>query len=154
MLDIHVSKIRIDGGTVPSTDFEILLRFVCEFVVRVDGIEVFREVEFPFVEFASQVSAWLANGKVGDFDFESMDSAVHGLVYFHRLDGRWDVGSMVAGVPPPAAITDESLDEGLRAFLACVPAAVERFGVNVRSFCRAHLVDEDIVTIGARLPKR
>ena len=136
-MEIRAFNIRIDGDHVPSADFEILLRFVCEFVVEAGGTEVFREVEFPLVEFTAQLAEWQGGGCAGDFDFESMDSAVRGLVYFHRSDaGAWQVGSTLVGSPPPRPVTTGELQRSVEAFLASVPAAIDPFGVDVRRFLR------------------
>ena len=131
-LEIAVSEVHIDGDSVPKADSEILLNFGCKFAVRAKGVQVFAEVEFPFVEFASQVATWLASGKQTNFDFDSMESAVLGLVYFHREEGGWNVGSMQEDSCPPVTVTDDELDRGLKSFLSFVVAAIDKFGVDVR----------------------
>ena len=134
-VEIEIRNAHVDGTQPPQADFEILLRFVCDFVIRVAGIEIFREVEFPFIEFGAQVAAWLRTGTSSNFDFESMESSVPGLVYFHRTDsGGWNVGSMFPGSPGPIAVTTDELRQGIAAFLLEVPSTVDAFGVDVRRF--------------------
>ncbi len=133
--EIEVKNARIDGPQVPRADFEMLLRFVCDFVVRIAEIDIFREVEFPFVEFAAQLAAWFQAERPGNFDYESMESPAAGLIYFHRSDtGEWRVGSTLPGNPRSAAITTDELRGGVEAFLIGVPTIVDAFGVDVRRF--------------------
>ncbi|MEI8258591.1 MAG: hypothetical protein WCJ30_23205 [Deltaproteobacteria bacterium] len=138
-LELRVTNVHVNDDHVPALDFEILLRINAEFVLRAHGVDVFREGEFPFIEFASQLAAWLRAGGVENFDYESMDSDVVGFVYFHRRDdGRWDAGSMLPGYEA-AIVTNDDVRQATKAFLAAVPALVEVFGRDVLRFVESEI---------------
>src|SRR5712691_9150890 len=84
--DIPKIKSRIDR----------LLRIVGDFSIVVGRRILYRESEFPLVEFAVQLSRWwLTTGasEHQDFSYESVESEVLGLVWFrHQADG-WRIGS-------------------------------------------------------------
>lgn len=134
-LEFAISNIHVDGVRHPEADIEILLGYVCDFMVRVDGKEVFSEVEFPLLEFASEVATWLASGRQGDFNYESMDSVVKGLVYF-RTDGAdgWEVGSALSPGCDATAVADGEVEQRLRDFVETVRLIFDSIGLDVSRF--------------------
>jgi hypothetical protein len=134
-LTMEASNVHIDGPNVPKAEFEILLRFVCDFALSIDGVEVFREAEFPFMEFASQLVTWQRASRRRDFDYESMESDVCSSIYFHRAeDGAWEVGSALPGHSPAKPVTEETLRNAVKTFLAWVPTAVRPYGIDADRF--------------------
>jgi hypothetical protein len=74
--------------------FDRLLRIVGDFSIRVDSRILYVESEFPFVEFATQLTKWLAAGGQQDFSYDSVESDDPGLVWFRRSGEQWKVGSI------------------------------------------------------------
>jgi hypothetical protein len=89
--------------TVTSADssslherWQVLLGVVGNLSVEVCGRTLYREVEFPLVELAVDLSRWLqeVDQTNESFVFRSMESEEAGLIWIKRDDGLWGVGSV------------------------------------------------------------
>ena len=84
------AEVRIDGPL--KDDWDILLRLVGPFQVRLDGLTIYQEGEFCLVEFASQLNVWIQSGPDLDFSYDSEESDVLGLLRFKKKHGgAWEI---------------------------------------------------------------
>ena len=76
--------------------WQVLLGVVGDLSVEVCGRTLYREVEFPLVELAVDLSKWLQKVEKTNesFVFASMESEEPGLVWLRCEDERWRVGSV------------------------------------------------------------
>lgn len=64
--------LRTDSNSLERI-WEKLLNIVCDFEIRVAGCCIYKEEDFPVVEFASQVNEWVAD-RDGGFKYISMEA--------------------------------------------------------------------------------
>ncbi len=115
-ISMKVARVRVDDNHVPKLEFEKLLRVVGTFSIEIDRSELLREAEFPFVEFATQLSAWLASGCVSGFDYVSMESDDRSLVYFRPQDSRWEVRAMLGQRGKLGVVSADELRDAVSKF--------------------------------------
>jgi|SRR5712691_510371 len=90
MITFTINNLHQDVPRVKDK-FDRLLRIVGDFSIRVDSRILYGESEFPFVEFATQLTKWLAAGGHQDFSYDSVESDDPGLVWFRRSGEQWKV---------------------------------------------------------------
>lgn len=93
-MKIEFTNVHFDGEI--RTKWDAVLRIVGDFILRMSGRVVYREVEFCLVEFAVALASWfaVATDMGPDFVYTSMESETEGLVRFTRLKpGTWRVSA-------------------------------------------------------------
>jgi hypothetical protein len=77
---------------------------VAEFSIRIDERLWLSEAEFPVVELAAQLHAWLDSGATGDFFYESLEDDEPFLLHFGKLEDGWRLTSPWQRHPEPRAL--------------------------------------------------
>jgi hypothetical protein len=93
-MKLEFSNVHCDGDV--REEWQVLLRIVGDFALRVGNSLIYREVEFCLVEFAVALANWLviATDTGPDFVYTSMESETEGLIRFTRLEpGTWRVSA-------------------------------------------------------------
>jgi len=91
---LEFSNVHFDGEI--RTKWDVLLRIVGDFALRVRGGVIYREEEFCLVELSVALANWLvvATDLGPDFVYTSSESETQGLVRFTRLKpGAWRVSA-------------------------------------------------------------
>ena len=75
--------------------WEVYLRLVGDFEMRVSGETIYSERQFCLVEFAIESQIWSRAAVLNpeDFTYTSMEAEESGLVWFRREQDEWRVGS-------------------------------------------------------------
>jgi hypothetical protein len=107
-----------------------LLRIVGTFQIVVGSRILYQEPEFPFVEFATQLFAWLSKdaSQHRDFSYVSVESETAGLVSFRHQANGWRIGS-----------TRQAYEESRFFTSGEVFAASERYVRTLKARVRAEL---------------
>ena len=91
MISFDFGELHVDGR--PSKEpYDILLKVVATFSLRIGDASLFSEEEFPVVELAVDLRRWLKQGDESEFRFESLDYE-QPLFWFKPEEGGWRVES-------------------------------------------------------------
>ena len=107
------------------TKWDVLLRIVGDFALRVRGLVIYREVEFCLVEFAVVLAGWLTivTDLGPDFVYTSLESETEGLVRFTRLKpGTWRVSAAHQDQESMDLVTTAELKDAALAYIRDVRA--------------------------------
>lgn len=129
-LAFDLGNVHVDGPE-PRERWQVLLRIVGDFAVRVEGRDLYTEVDFTLMEFAAAAARWLriAAGERPDLTFTSMEAEEEGLVWVRRADDGWRVGSVHQSFEaPPVPLAD--VDAALSVYLERLRAEASRLGVD------------------------
>ena len=133
MSGIEISRLTFEFQLSPpdgalSNRWERLLNVVADFQLVVDHEILYSEAQFPVVEFASQLSAWLANSPSGlkPFSYDSLESDELGLVRFEPQADAWRVAAAHQARPSSARFSTAELCEACHRFLDQVRSAVQQ----------------------------
>jgi hypothetical protein len=121
MIDFRFDRLHLDGDAL-DTDWDVLLRVVADFaiVVQPSPIPLYREEEFCVVEFAAQITQWLANVRRHPFDFSynSMESDETGLVSIHEDRRGWKVAAVRQDYSEDRLFSLEEIEGAVATFVA------------------------------------
>jgi len=133
MLGFVSRSMHVDGPRRPSTEDELLLRLVASFSIECDGQPIYSEPEFPVVELASALHAWLQTPERarGDFRFESMDAAERDLVWIRGGADGWHAGSVRQTRSLAKAIALGEIEFAVRRYIRDVTAQARELGCDV-----------------------
>ena len=133
VLGFFSRSIHVDGRDHPSTDDELLLRIVAILSIECDGEAIYSEPEFPVVELASALNAWLSipERTRPDFSFESMEAAERGLVWIRSGADGWRVGSARQLRGMTKAVSLGEVDFAIRRYLRDVASQAKGLGCDV-----------------------
>jgi len=133
MSGIELSRLSFEfqltrRGGAPSNRWQRLLNVVADFQLLVDHQVLYSEAEFPVVELASQLSAWLATSPSGPkpFSYDSLESDELGLVRFEPQAGAWLVAAVHQSRPSLARFSTAELHEACLRFIEQVRSTVQR----------------------------
>jgi hypothetical protein len=144
-LRFSFTDLHPDAPDLPG-DLDWLLRFVAgTFEARVDGELLFDEVDFPVLELARVLEAWIARDmpEGRDLDYELTGGAPRTLT-IQRTPGGWRIDSVhrPRKKPEPAPLTDEEVRSGVRSFIDDLARETLReYDYDVRALLRR--VDAD-----------
>lgn len=87
-------NLHYEQRTLPHY-YDLLLAVTCDFSIVIDLHVLYEEHEFRVLEFAEQLSSWLARSKVSpaNLSYESVESEAPDLVWIRREGEFWKVGS-------------------------------------------------------------
>jgi hypothetical protein len=120
----------------PRSDPDVLLGITADLSILVDEELIFSEPDFPLVELACQLGKWVHSPGAGrgDFQLDSMESDVRGIVKIEAAGDGWRIGSEYEGRSGPAKSLEE-VTLAIRAFLdQLVLRCQAELGVDVRSW--------------------
>ena len=115
---LEFGNVHFDGDV--STRWEVMLRIVGDFSVRVAENIIYREAGFCLVEFAVALANWLAMATdLGpDFVYTSLESETEGLVRFTRLQpGMWQVSAALQEREDKTALNTVELKRAAREYI-------------------------------------
>jgi hypothetical protein len=115
---IAFDNLHFDGEI--RTEWDVLLRIVGDITLWVRDRAIYREVEFPFVEFALHLANWfvMATDLGPDFVYTSLESETEGLIRFTRLSlGSWRVTAAYQHQEALDALTTEELKNAVLAYI-------------------------------------
>jgi hypothetical protein len=107
-----------------------MVRLTAPFSLRAEGAEIIRDDDFPVVELAAQLGAWLTTGAQDEFRYRSLESDDEDILRFVRRGGEFVVSSSWApseGVRSNA----EDLQLAVSAFVLSIAEAARRNGVDL-----------------------
>ena len=139
MIEFRFEKLRLDGNAL-ETDWDVLLRLVADFsiVVPAAPIPLYREEEFCVVEFAMQITQWLANVHRDpiDFSYNTMESDETGLVSINKQQHGWRVAALHQDYSEDRLFSIAEIENAVGAFVTRLKQEVrERFRQEI-----SHLV--------------
>jgi len=121
VIEFRFENLRLDGEAL-HTDWDVLLRLVADFsiVAPPAPIPLYQEEEFCVVEFAMQMTQWLANlhRHPTDFSYNSMESDETGLVSIHKQQNGWKVGALHQDYSEDRLFSLEEIESVVAAFVA------------------------------------
>jgi hypothetical protein len=115
--------IRFTGARTERTEirdkYDLLLGIVATLEVSVESRLLYREEMFPIVELRVALERWLGSGLPAgdDFEFQSMESDEKGLVWLHKVDSAWRIGSIHQDFLAMVEFTDNEVSELVRSFI-------------------------------------
>jgi hypothetical protein len=130
MAGIELSRLAFEfqlaAADGPLQDkWQRLLNVVADFQLVVDQQVLWSESQFPVIEFALQLSAWLAESpELGSFSYDSLESDVPGLIRFDSSAAGWSVSSAHQPCPSPAIFSEAELCEAARTYIERVSSSV------------------------------
>lgn len=125
-MKIGFVNLHVDGDV--KTKWDVLLGVVGELFIAVDAILIYREVDFPLLELAVQVTRWRKKGTVGDFIYTSLESEIEGLLRFEtREPDSWTVSAFHQIRRVPRAVSTEELFVALDRFIEDLRSAVPAY---------------------------
>jgi hypothetical protein len=97
---------------------ELLLRITAKLEISADGATIYAEPDFPVVELAYHLQAWVKAGEKErpDFVLDSMESDEIGLVRIVKRDRGWSIGSCHEQFEPSIMSLSE-IDEAVISFV-------------------------------------
>jgi len=121
MIEFRFEKLRRDGNEL-ETNWDLLLRLVADFSIIVPDahIPLYREEEFCVVEFAMQITQWLAtlHTDLIDFSYNSIESDETGLVSIRKQQHGWTVAALHQDVCEDRPFSTEDIEKGVGEFIA------------------------------------
>ena len=136
-LCFRFANLHIDAPDLPE-DLDWLLRFVAgKFEVRVRNELFYEEVEFPALELAHVLDAWMVCGMAAGHDLDyDVTGGERGALRL-RLDAAgWLVDSVgrSPSTPVPAPLTDDELRRAISSFIEELDREAGRdYDVDVRA---------------------
>jgi hypothetical protein len=139
MIDLRFERLRLDSDAL-KTDWDLLLRLVADFsiVIPPAPFPLYQEEEFCVVEFAMQITQWLASVHRDpvDFSYNSLESDDVGLVSISKEEHGWRVAALNQDYVEDRSFSIEEIENAVGVFVARLKAEVaESFGHDI-----AHLV--------------
>jgi hypothetical protein len=139
VIDLRFERLRFDGDVL-KTDWDLLLRLVADFSIVIPPVllPLYQEEEFCVVEFAMQISQWLARVRrsPADFSYDSMEADEPGLVSIRKEQHGWRLAALHQDYVEDRLFSIEEIESAVAAFVGRLKAEVrERFGHDI-----AHLV--------------
>lgn len=100
MIRFEFSNLHTDPPVL-SHPHDAVLGVVGNFVIVVRDKILYSEVDFPLVEFARELKAWLerVGEKQHDFEYDSAEAAEPGLVWVRQEESGWRIGSIAQEYP-------------------------------------------------------
>ena len=146
MIEFCFENLRTDGDAL-ETDWDLLLRLVAEFsiVVPPAHIPLYREEEFCVVEFAMQITQWLARVRRDaiDFSYNSVESDETDLVSVKKSQDLWRVTALHQDYIEDRLFSLDDVETAIGAFVARLTAeAQEKFKLSV-----SHLLSGEPLTL-------
>jgi hypothetical protein len=139
-LEIEFNGLSFDGNQ-PSYSWQVVHRFVGNFMISVDGQVLYSEVEFCLVEFAVQVLQWLQRAKATDQDFSysSVESERPGLVWIVERNGKWQIGSICQEYSEEGLFTLDEISAAVEAYVNKLKGELVReFGIDADELMGAY----------------
>jgi hypothetical protein len=139
-VEFRFAELHPDAPVLPS-DLDWLLRFVAgNFEVLVGGTSIFDELEFPVLEFASVLDAWLGAGMVHGqaLDYEVTGGTPGTLTIRPTRDG-WVIDSAHRrpGTRVPAPVTGQEVRRAVSALIDDLASEIGRdYNYDVRGLLR------------------
>jgi hypothetical protein len=134
-MKFQFSDARLEHG-IGRGKYDLLVGAIATFTICVGERELYREVMFPMVELAVALQRWLGQGlPLGEaFEFVSLESDDHGLVWIQPSAHGWRVGSLHQEYPELKLWSTEEVADAVGVFVD----GVERWltsetGVNLAS---------------------
>jgi hypothetical protein len=139
MIDLRFERLRLDGDAL-KTDWDLLLRIVADFSIVIPPalLPLYQEEEFCVVEFAMQITQWLArvHRDPADFSYDSMEADEPGLVSIRKEQPRWRLAALHQDYVEDRLFSIEEIESAVAAFVIRLKTEVrERFGHDI-----SHLV--------------
>lgn len=129
MIEFCFENLRIDGDAL-ETDWDLLLRLVAEFsiVMPPAPIPLYREEEFCVVEFAMQVTQWLAHVRrdASDFSYNSAESDEADLVSIRKRHDRWRVTALNQDYVEDRLLSIDEIETAIRVFVTRLTEEAQR----------------------------
>jgi hypothetical protein len=129
VINFHFEKLRLDGAALDS-DWDVLLRLVAEFAILVPPafIPLYKEEEFCVVEFAMQITQWLARVRRDpvDFSYTSLESEETGLVSITRRQHGWTISALHEDYREDRHFRLGEIETSVAEFVARLKAAVQQ----------------------------
>lgn len=121
MIEFRFERLRLDGEAL-DTDWDVLLRLVADFAIVVPPapIPLYQEKEFCVVEFAVQITQWLAKVRKYpiDFSYNSMESDETGVVCIRKQLHGWRVTALSQDYSEDRLFSLEEIESAVAAFIA------------------------------------
>jgi hypothetical protein len=135
MIDLRFERLRLDGNDL-RTDWDLLLRLVADFSIVIPHVPfpLYRGEEFCVVEFAMQMTQWLADidRDPRDFSYDSMESDEAGLVSIRKREHGWALAALNQDYVEDRQFSLEEIRDAVSSFVARLKTEVrERFGRDI-----------------------
>jgi hypothetical protein len=135
VIEFSFENLRLDGNAL-DTDWDVVLRVVADFSIVIPSayIPLYREEEFCVVEFAMQITQWLASvrDRPVDFSYNSMESDEPGLVSIHKHEHGWNVTASHQDYVEDRLFSIEEIETAVGTFVGCLKKEVsDRFQCDI-----------------------
>lgn len=128
MIEFRFETLRLDGNRL-ETDWDVLLRLVADFSIILPDVAIplYREEEFCVVEFAMQITQWLASLDLppNDFSYNSVESDETGLVVISKQEHGWKIAALHQDYSEDRLFKFEEIEGAIRAFVTSLQKTVE-----------------------------
>jgi len=107
-----------------------MVRLTAPFSLRAEGAEIISDDDFPVVELAAQLGAWLATGAEGEFRYRSLESDDEDILRFAPGGNEFVISSSWA-LSDGIGSNAKDLQFAVNAFVSSIADAARRNGVDL-----------------------
>lgn len=128
-LQFHCSRLHLDGPV--ETPDHLIINYVGGFQIETEKGTVYKESDFPCVEFVRAASAWLQQDVDSDFEYDSMEAEEPGIVWFRASGNGWRIGSIHQDEIDLTAYSQKEIADALRALIDSLRATGSEAGLPI-----------------------